>query len=190
MEVQLQQNISGHKGPVTCPRTPLPPSTRPPPHNASPGRSPIIPTSNTNPLSAPACFSQRSRRGLSSGGRRRERLWVQGGISSRPFKSCPRSAAVDCADSLQCEPVAGKSATALEAACVILVRKTLQPKDRRRYNLVVLTFDGDEEAGASVLDFCPLVSSLLDPLLFAYQPGTGVESSVELLFTWKSCRAL
>ena len=87
----------------------------------------------------------------------------------------------DCADQL-CGVVRhlfNQSLNLEKTSCVVPVPKTLRAKEPNHFKPVALTSHLMKTTERIILRHLrPLVSTQLDPLQFAYQPGTGVGNSV------------
>ncbi|TWW80663.1 RNA-directed DNA polymerase from mobile element jockey [Takifugu flavidus] len=66
-----------------------------------------------------------------------------------------------------------------KTSCIVPVPKTSHPKELNSYRPVALTSHLMKTLERLILDhLCPLVSSFMDPLQFAYQPSIGVDDAV------------
>ena len=81
-----------------------------------------------------------------------------------------------CSLSLERVPVLWKT------SCVVPVPKTAHPREPNHFRPVALTFHLMKTMERIIIcHLRPLVSSELDPLQFAYQPGIGVEDAITYL---------
>ncbi|KAI3361591.1 hypothetical protein L3Q82_013734 [Scortum barcoo] len=67
---------------------------------------------------------------------------------------------------------------ALGEVCIVPVPKIPHPKKLISYRLVTLTYLMKTLERLVLVHLCPLVSSFMDPLQFAHQPGIGVDDAV------------
>lgn len=80
-----------------------------------------------------------------------------------------------------------------KTSCVVLVLKTVYPRETNHFRPVFLLFPLDEESGG---DQQPPFSGehAAGPLLFAYHPGVGVDDAIHRITFWQdhfnSCRVL
>ncbi|KAI3351326.1 hypothetical protein L3Q82_005871 [Scortum barcoo] len=81
---------------------------------------------------------------------------------------------------IQPEPEAGESATTLEDVLHRPSAKDTAPQGAQQLQAGSSDVSSDEDAGETgpLAHLCPLVSSFMDPLQFAYQPDIGVDDAV------------
>ncbi|XP_073727635.1 uncharacterized protein [Misgurnus anguillicaudatus] len=104
------------------------------------------------------------------------------GISSRLLNTCADQLCGILLYIFELSLKLGKVPQLWKTSCVVPVPKTSRPKDLGDYRPVALTSHLMKILERLVLTHMrPLVSPLMDPLQFAYQPGTGVEDAVIFL---------